>query len=183
MVQDVAQKTFKDSATAQEEIKRCRDAGGNVEDLGPQPELNAPLVNVCAKAFKTSITRLLEARSDPNLKDGRNATSLCMALQSSSATTLEVVKLLLFHSANANERDGRGNAPLRYAVRSGVTPSELIAELVRCGARVADAPSVKGGSLVLDALALSSATVLSHLDRQLRFFLSMHVTPKTSNSD
>lgn len=74
-------------------------------------------------------------------KDGRNATSLCNALQSSCATTLEVVKLLLFHAADANGRDGGGKTPLHYAVVSKYHPTELIMELARAGARFTEAPS------------------------------------------
>lgn len=74
-------------------------------------------------------------------KDGRNATSLCSALQSSSVATLEIVKLLLFHTADANERDGHGKSPLHYAVNAGHHPVDLIMELARAGARLSDVPS------------------------------------------
>ena len=39
-----------------------------MRELGPNPKLNVPLVNVARKAFKKSVARLLEARSDPNMK-------------------------------------------------------------------------------------------------------------------
>ena len=41
---------------------------GDVRELGPNPKLNVPLVNVARVAFKKSVARLLEARSDPNMK-------------------------------------------------------------------------------------------------------------------
>lgn len=173
---------------------------GDVQELGPNPKLNVPLVNVARKAYKKSVARLLEAGSNPNMqpaicfrrfnlfcrlhsafvkcavsavlgyrglfplvmlwkdtpaipcaqteslqrKDGRNHTSLCSALQSSCATTLEVVKLLLFHGADANERDGHGKTPLHYAVVSKHHPTELIMELARAGAKLSEAPSAAG---------------------------------------
>lgn len=180
---------------------------GDVQELGPNPKLNVPLVNVARKAYKKSVARLLEAGSDPNMqpaicfrifciilpfcrpaafslcemccvcsrglfglvspgipwlccertplqspaqteslqrKDGRNHTSLCSALQSSCLTTLEVVKLLLFHGADANERDGHGKTPLHYAVVSKHHPTELIMELARAGARLSEAPAAAG---------------------------------------
>lgn len=90
-------------------------------------------------------------------KDGRNATSLCSALQSSSVATLEIVKLLLFHTADANERDGHGKSPLHYAVNAGHHPVDLIMELARAGARLSDVPSATrqlpislGGGVRLD---------------------------------
>ncbi|CAK9056563.1 Poly [ADP-ribose] polymerase 1 (PARP-1) (ADP-ribosyltransferase diphtheria toxin-like 1) (ARTD1) (DNA ADP-ribosyltransferase PARP1) (NAD(+) ADP-ribosyltransferase 1) (ADPRT 1) (Poly[ADP-ribose] synthase 1) (Protein poly-ADP-ribosyltransferase PARP1) [Durusdinium trenchii] len=148
-----AQMPFKYAHGAQLEIESCKISGRDVKELGPNPEVNVPLVNVAAKAFQKSVARLLEAGSDPNMKDGRNATSLCGALQSSTGSKLEVVRLLLFHSADANERDGKGNTPLHYAVLSDQWPVELIMELARASASFTEAPSRDGGSLVLDALS------------------------------
>lgn len=160
-----AQMSFDYAAGAKVELEQCKAADRDVRQLGPDPKLNVPLVNVARTAFKKSVARLLEARSDPNMKDGRNATSLCNALQSSCATTLEVVKLLLFHAADANGRDGGGKTPLHYAVVSKYHPTELIMELARAGARFTEAPSAKHeGSLVLDALNFSApADVLTKL--------------------
>lgn len=59
----------------------------------------------------------------------------------------------MFHSADANERDGKGNTPLHYAVLSDQWPVELIMELARASASFTEAPSRDGGSLVLDALS------------------------------
>lgn len=52
-----------------------------------------------------------------------------------------MVKLLLFHAADANGRDGGGKTPLHYAVVSKYHPTELIMELARAGARFTEAPS------------------------------------------
>jgi len=165
--QDAANMSFKDVAGAIADQKKAEAQGLQGQDLkkelGPKPEVNVPLVNVARVGFRTSVDRLLEARADPNQKDGRNGTSLCNALQCGSGSSKFVVQSLLFASADANDRDGRGNTPMRYAIRTG--NKDLIMALARAGARIGDAPSEAGGSLVLDALAFSAsgAAVLTTL--------------------
>ncbi|CAE7928619.1 tank-1 [Symbiodinium sp. KB8] len=87
-----------------------------------------------------------------------------------------VVQSLLFASADANERDGRGNSPLRYAVRCG--SKDLIMDLARAKARITDTPSESGGSLILDALSLNSS-----LTQVLTTLLDLRALPDQGTDD
>lgn len=172
--------SFRDVAGATADRRRLETSGLEAaqiaQELGPHPEVNVPLVNVARVGFRPSVERLLEARADPNQKDGRNNTSLCSALQCSGSSVKFVVQSLLFASADANERDGRGNSPLRYAVRCG--SKDLIMDLARAKARITDTPSESGGSLILDALSLNSS-----LTQVLTTLLDLRALPDQGTDD